>query len=494
MVGAGPGDSGLITVKGLQALRQAEVVVYDRLVGRGILEQMPEHAEKIYVGKNVGHHVVPQERINEILLEKALEGKYVVRLKGGDGFVFGRGGEELELLAAEGIAFEVVPGITSAIAAPAYAGIPVTHRDLSPSLHIITGHLKEDAALQLDYDALTRLGGTLIFMMSVSSLPEISTGLIRAGMQPEMPCAIVENGTLSHQRKFEGTLSIMDQMVKENEVKSPAVFVVGHVCQLSERFDWFSSLPLLGKRILVTRPKATASRLSERLRALGADVVLAPSIRTKSVPFNMPDLNVFNVLIFTSAAGVTSYFDVLDRMGLDARALYGKRIAVVGNETAAALQGRGIKADFVPSVFCGETLAKEMLTTGWLGKEDRVLIAGAAVMSQALPDLLREAEVDFTNLVVYETETLPCQVSDVSDFNWVTFTSASCVEGFVRCFSDAPEQLKKVRALCIGAQTAAEASKYAMEIIVAREATIEAMVEIICEESVKAHGNQTEKA
>lgn len=494
MVGAGPGDSGLITVKGLQALRKAQVVVYDRLVGSGILEQIPENAERIYVGKNVGHHEVPQERINEILLEKALEGKCVVRLKGGDGFVFGRGGEELERLAAGGIAFEVVPGITSAIAAPAYAGIPVTHRDLSPSLHIITGHLKADAALDFDYDALTRLGGTLIFMMSVSSLPEISAGLIQAGMPPEMPCAVVENGTLSRQRKLVGVLSTMDQMVKENAVKSPAVFVVGRVCELSESFDWFSSLPLLGKRILVTRPKASASKLSERLRALGAEVVLAPAIRTEAVPFNMPDLSVFNVLVFTSAAGVTSFFDALNEAGLDARALYDKRIAVVGNETAATLRGRGLTADFVPSVFCGETLAREMLETGWIGNADHVLIAGAAVMSEALPDLLGAAGIAVKRLVVYETQEIPCRLPDITGFDWVTFTSASCVEGFARCVKEPEAQLKSVKAICIGAQTAAEASKYPMEILVAKEATIEAMVEIICEESMKSHGNQTKEA
>lgn len=494
MVGAGPGDAGLMTIKGLQALRQAEVVVYDRLVGGGILEQIPEQAEKIYVGKNVGHHVVPQERINEILLEKALEGKRVVRLKGGDSFVFGRGGEELEELGVHGIPFEVVPGITSAIAAPAYAGIPVTHRELSASLHIITGHLKDGAELKLDYDALVRLGGTLIFLMSVSSLPEIAAGLILAGMSQEMPCAVVENGTLGCQRKLVGTLSMMDLAVKENKVKSPAVFVVGQVCQLSERFDWFSALPLLGKRILVTRPKSTASKLSERLRALGAEVVLAPTIRTRAVSFEMPDLDSYTVLIFTSAAGVSSFFDVIDRVGLDARALYGKRIAVVGNETAAALKACGLKADFVPSVFCGETLAEEILASSWVGTADRVLIAGAAVMSQALPNLLSAAEIELTNLVVYETEALPCQAMELEVFDWVTFTSASCVEGFVRCVNEAPERLKGVKALCIGAQTAAEASKYPMDIVVAKEATIDAMIERICEETVKENEHQTKEA
>lgn len=463
-------------------------MVYDRLVGNRLLDWIPETAERFYVGKNVGDHPVPQERINEILLEKALEGKCVVRLKGGDGFVFGRGGEELEGLRAHGVPFEVVPGITSAIAAPAYAGIPVTHRDLSASLHIITGHLKEDAALSLDYDALIRLGGTLIFMMAVSNLSDIAYGLIQAGMAPEMPCAVVENGTLSRQRKLISSLSEIPQAVKTHGVKSPAVFVVGEVCRLSERFDWFSSLPLFGRRILVTRPRNAASRLSERLAALGAEVVLAPAIRTKPVAFDLPETNAYDLLIFTSAVGVDCFFDEVIRTGQDARALYGKRIAVVGSETAAALKARGIQADFIPSVFSGDALAKEMLTAGWVMKADRVLIAGAAVMSPELRERLRTAEIPTEQLAVYETEAMPCEASleDLAGFDWVTFTSASCVEGFIQSCGANTGRLKGLRALCIGAQTAAEASKYPMEIVVAKAATLESMVETICEETLKS--------
>jgi uroporphyrinogen III methyltransferase/synthase len=483
LVGAGPGDEGLITVKGASVLRQAEVVVYDRLVGEGILEQIPEDAERIYVGKNAGHHAVPQERINEILLEKALEGKSVVRLKGGDGFVFGRGGEELERLRDHGIPFEVVPGITSAVAAPAYAGIPVTHRDLSASLHIITGHLKNDAALDLDYEALVRLGGTLVFMMSVSSIPEISKGLIQAGMLSETPCAAVENGTLNHQRKFVSTLSEMHHVVQAEKVQSPAVSIVGEVCQLSERFDWFSELPLKGRRILVTRPKSTSSKMSQRLKSLGAEVILAPVIRTKPVVFEVPDLSQFSVLIFTSAAGVNSFFDGLMARGIDVRGIFGKRIAVVGNETAAALKVFGLLADFIPSVYCGEALAREMTATGWLTTKDKALIAGASVMSPDLTDLLASKGIPFEITIVYETEKLPCQDIDPLAFDWITFTSASCVEGFVQCV--AAEKLGAVRALCIGEQTAKEASKYSMQVTISKEATVESMIETICEEYEK---------
>lgn len=239
LVGAGPGDPGLLTLKGRALLERAEVVVYDRLVGPEILKMIPENAEKIDVGKNAGKHPVPQPEISRILLEKAQADKQVVRLKGGDSFVFGRGGEELELLIAHGVPFEVVPGITSAIAGAAYAGIPVTHRDYCSSVHLITGHRREDGALGLDYDALNRIGGTLVFLMSVSTIEEISQGLLGVGMAADMPCAMVENGTLPSQRKFRTTLQHAAQTVRDEGVHSPALFIVGRVCTLSDAMNWF---------------------------------------------------------------------------------------------------------------------------------------------------------------------------------------------------------------------------------------------------------------
>ena len=240
LIGAGPGDPGLLTVKGRDCLVKADVVVYDRLVGPKILEMIPESAERIDVGKNSGHHPVPQPEISRILLEKALEGKRVARLKGGDSFVFGRGGEELELLAAHGVPFEVVPGVTSAFAGAAYAGIPVTHRDYCASVHLITGHRQKNGALSIDYEALNRLKGTLVFMMSVANIDEIAQGLMAAGMSPDMPCALVENGTLPSQRKCLTTLALAARKVQEAQIHSPALFIVGRVCLLSETMDWFT--------------------------------------------------------------------------------------------------------------------------------------------------------------------------------------------------------------------------------------------------------------
>ena len=280
LVGAGPGDPGLLTRKGLEALQNAEVVVYDRLVGPAILALMPEHAEQINVGKQASHHPIPQDQINRILLDKALEGKNVVRLKGGDPFLFGRGGEELELLVQHGVPFEEVPGITSAIAAPAYGGIPVTHRDCCSSLHIVTGHQRAGKELDIDFEALVRTGGTLVFLMGVSALPALCRGLLDAGMAPDTPAATVESGTTPAQRRTSATLADLPRRAAEVGVESPAVIVVGQVCALAEQFDWFDRLPLKGKTVVVTRPKERAGTLSGRLRSLGADVWEYPCIAT----------------------------------------------------------------------------------------------------------------------------------------------------------------------------------------------------------------------
>ena len=266
LVGAGPGDPGLLTVKGRQAILDAEVVVYDRLVGPEILALMPDSAEQIDVGKKSNCHPVPQWRINEILLEKAQEGKRVVRLKGGDCFLFGRGGEELELLEQHNIPFEVVPGVTSALSVPAYAGIPVTHRDFTSSVHIITGHAKQNGQLNLDFEALVRHRGTLVFLMSVSSTPMILSGLMQAGMAEDMPAAMIERGTLPHQRKLVATVGTLTRRMQEEHITSPAILIVGAVCALSDSFDWFSRTPLHGVTVAVTRPKNRAGTLTDKLR------------------------------------------------------------------------------------------------------------------------------------------------------------------------------------------------------------------------------------
>ena len=327
LVGAGPGDPGLLTCKGLAALEQAEVVVYDRLVSPAILARIPARAEKIDVGKQPDRHPVPQHEINRILLEKALEGKRVVRLKGGDPFLFGRGGEELELLVEQGVPFEVVPGVTSALAAPSYGGIPVTHRDFASSLHIVTGHRRAGTELAIDFDALVRTGGTLVFLMGVAALEEITAGLLQAGMDGNTPAAMVEKGSTPHQRRLNATLSTLTQRAKEERIQNPAVIVVGEVCALADRFDWFDQLPLKGEAVIVTRPEDRAGALSGKLRQLGAEVLEYPCIRTvpilpcPALEQALGNISRYQWLAFTSPAGVDTLWAWLDARGMDVRAL-----------------------------------------------------------------------------------------------------------------------------------------------------------------------------
>jgi len=478
LVGAGPGDEELLTIKGQRVLACADVVVYDRLVGDGILDMIPGSAERIDVGKNAGSHPVPQEQINQLLAEKAAEDKNVVRLKGGDSFLFGRGGEELILLCEKGISFEVVPGISSAIAAPAYAGIPVTHRDFCSSLHIMTGHKKNDAQLMMDYESLVRMGGTLVFMMSVSSIGDILKGLQSAGMDKDMECAVIENGTKPSQRKLITTLGKAAEDIKEAAIGSPAIVVVGKVCSFSNKLDWFSALPLKGLHILVTRPKPGAARLASGLKQLGADAVLLPSIKTQDMQFEMPNLNAYTMLIFTSVNGVDAFFSRLFEKA-DARTLADKRVAAVGRETAKALLEYGIRADFVPSVYSGDWLGKELIESGSVTKSDRLLILRAKVASVELTDRLKKEGILFDEVPVYETLFEENQTIDFDGFDFVTFTSASCVEGFMHTVR--PCNTGVIKAVCIGNQTAQAAAKYGMNVAISDAATIESMIDKITE-------------
>ncbi|MEG0641881.1 MAG: uroporphyrinogen-III C-methyltransferase, partial [Clostridium sp.] len=277
LVGAGPGDAGLLTLKGLDVINKADVVVYDKLVGHGVMSLIPKTCELIYVGKSSGNHLVPQEEINQIILDNALKGKNVVRLKGGDPFLFGRGAEEIELLYENNVEFEVVPGITSAISAPAYGGIPITHRDFASSVHIITGHFRDNSNSEIDFKSLVKVKGTLVFLMGISSLNIISSGLINGGMNEDMPCAIIQSGTTSKQRKVVSTIKNIEADARKKSIKSPGVIVVGEVCTLSEKFSWYENLSLHGMKILVTRPSELSSRLSSKLYNKGAEVVNMPS-------------------------------------------------------------------------------------------------------------------------------------------------------------------------------------------------------------------------
>ncbi|HOM01600.1 MAG TPA: uroporphyrinogen-III C-methyltransferase [Acetivibrio sp.] len=479
LVGAGPGDEELLTVKAVDIIKRADVIVYDRLVSGSILSRIPDNAEKINVGKNAGNHPVPQHEINKILINKALEGKTVVRLKGGDPFVFGRGGEELEFLHENGIPFEVVPGITSAIAAAAYAGIPVTHRDFCSSLHIITGHAKDGGSLDIDYDSLVKLKGTLIFLMSVASFPQIALGLIEAGLNPDMDAAVIENGTRANQRKFVAKLCDIPKVIEENQVQSPAIIVVGKVCALSGKLDWFSKLPLYGCNVLVTGPKKTSEKLVGQLSRLGAYVIEYPCIDTEPMDFDI-DIKEYSWIIFTSSLGVQIFFKKLNEAKLDSRHLHNKKIAAVGSQTAEELLKHGICADFVPSKFDGKHLANELLRSGKITSKDKVVVFRAKDGTKELVEIFESSNISYTDVPAYTTKYIKQDKVDINNIDYITFTSESCVKGFAYSFDNAINS-SKINAICIGEQTAKAARAYGMNTIISDAATVSSMVEKIVE-------------
>lgn len=484
LVGAGPGDGGLMTIKGRKALEQAEVVVYDRLVSGEILALIPSKAKGIDVGKHAGHHPIPQEQINEILRRESQAGKRVVRLKGGDPFLFGRGGEELECLAYHGIPFEVVPGVTSALAAPAYAGIPVTHRDFASSVHIITGHRRHGEPLDIDFEALVRTGGTLLFLMGVSALEEICRGLLDAGMDPATPSAVVERGTTPTQRRVSAPLGELPQRTAEAEIGSPAVIIVGGVCTLADRLDWFGALPLKGRRVVVTRPKERAGTLAARLRDLGAEVWEYPCIET--VPIEpcpameraVEHIAFYEWLVFTSPAGVERLWQFLEAQELDARALGPVKLAAIGPGTDRALRTHGLRADLIPEVYDAAHLGQALARRA----EGRILLLRAQEGSHALVAALQAARLEYDDVPVYQTryEGVPSSTLQTAlaagEIDDVTFTSASTVKAFLALVG-AGANLSGIRGICIGEQTAAEARRAGISVVVARQATIDAMVE-----------------
>ncbi|MGB8990813.1 MAG: uroporphyrinogen-III C-methyltransferase [Desulfobaccales bacterium] len=441
LVGAGPGDPGLITVKGLEVLRRAQVVVYDQLASPELLQEAPAGAELIYVGKKAGAHALPQEGINELLVAKARAGLTVVRLKGGDPFVFGRGGEEAEELAAAGIPFEVVPGVTSAVAVPAYAGIPVTHRRYTTLVTFITGH--EDPgkeASTIPWAALGQNPGTLVFLMGVKNLAENCRRLVAAGRAPETPAAVIQSGTTTSQRTVAGTLADIAPKAIAADIRPPAVLVVGGVVELAETLQWWENRPLWGKTVVVTRSREQASRLVELLRAAGAHCLEVPTIEI-APPADYAPLDAalqhlarYDWVIFTSANGVNAFMDRLFHMGLDVRALGRARLAVIGPATADALKPYGLIADVVPDTFQAEGLL-EVLSPRLMGGT-RILLARAEQARDVLPDGLTRMEAKLDVVPVYRArppQVVPPEAAAVLESGRVdilTFTSSSTVHNF----------------------------------------------------------------
>lgn len=497
LVGAGPGSGELLTIKARRLLEEGDCIVYDRLVGKEIISMIPAGKEMIDVGKSVGRHMTPQEEINQILVREAKLGKRVVRLKGGDPFLFGRGGEELKELGRMGIPFEVVPGVTSALAVPAYNGIPVTHRDYVSSVHIITGHHKAGGEDEICYEALVNTRGTLVFLMGVGALPEIMDGLIKAGMGPDMPAAILQQGTLSGQKKVLATVQTLAEEAQRQQIIAPAIIVVGEVCRLSLNLEWRGALPLFGERIIVTRPKERGAELLERLRELGAEAVSIPVIRTvpikdtkrlARIKEEIERLREYQMLVFTSPYGVERFFDILMEMGRDARALSHMRFAVIGQGTGRALAQKGIAADYMPGKYDGSSLGKLLSEQPDIAADGRMVRLLLARSSMGGEEILKEFDknprFDYTDLAIYDTvyveeerEVLRTCIRD-RDFTKVIFTSSSTVEGFLRMAGDVSCQ--GICAVCIGENTKQAAEAGGMDTVTARNATVDELVACIC--------------
>ena len=477
LVGAGPGGKGLLTLRGLEALGEADAVVYDRLVSEEILSLIPSSAEKIDAGKSPGSHPVPQPEINRILVEKAEEGKTVVRLKGGDPFVFGRGGEELDIPAEKGIPFEVVPGVTSAVAALSEAGIPVTARGVASSFHVITGHQKGDEPLQIPFDALAKAGGTLVFLMGMGALPRLSEGLLSAGMDPETPAAIVENGARPEQRKLLSTLARLPEEAAAMGLHSPAVIAVGAVCGLSGRYGWREKLPLHGQKIIAGRSGSAEGKLLRLLERMGASVYDLPLIRTDPLPGPVPpELLDSRWLTFSSKVGVRCFFARLVESGLDTRALSGIKIAAVGRATAAALREKGILPDLIPEQFDGEHLGKALIER--TEPFDLITLCEPESPSGTLREMLTAAGRTVRSLPLYRTAPLPLREPErvermLREGVPAAFSSGSMARSLAASLPGM--DFSGVTAFCIGRETGKAAREAGFRTVVAEEATLEGL-------------------
>jgi len=454
LVGAGPGDPGLLTARALELIARADVILHDRLIPATALDGARPDAELIYVGKEGGGPSMPQADIEVKLVERAMAGRSVVRLKGGDPFVFGRGGEEALTLLAAGIDFEVVPGVTAGIAAPAYAGIPVTQREVASAVAFVTGHEDPDKPESaLDWPALAAFPGTLVFYMGVRALPTIAERLVAGGRPPHEPVAVVERGTLPGQRTLVATLADVAERAREERIRAPAITLVGPVATLHADLAWLERRPLHGRTVTVTRARAQASPIAVRLRDLGAEVVEAPTIRAVPLPAELPDLGAYDLVCVTSPNGAVELFRRLDEAGLDARALAGTHVAAIGPGTAAALADGGVRADTVPKRPVAEGLV-EALDSRRFGS---ALIVRAAEGRDVLVEALRERGTRVEVLPVYETVPDPLDpptLAAAAASDYLTFTSASTVRFFAQAAGDGA--LRGPRIGSIGPATSAE--------------------------------------
>ncbi|MBO9597478.1 MAG: uroporphyrinogen-III C-methyltransferase [Cohnella sp.] len=497
LVGAGPGDPKLITIRGLEALQRSDVVVFDRLAGPQLLNHARPDAERIYVGKLPDRHTMKQEEINQLLVDLALQGKSVTRLKGGDPTVFGRVGEEAELLRRNGVEYEIIPGITSAISVPAYAGIPVTHRDLASSFSVITGHESPDKLdLSIHWDKVTNATGTLVFLMGVAKIGYISEQLVKHGRPPETPVALVQWGTRAEQRTLVGTLDNIEAKVREANFKPPAVIIVGDVVNQRETLSWVERKPLFGQRVLVTRARSQASDLVAKLDDLGAETYEYPVIETKlpdsvgnaaAIRHALTQADDYDWVILTSVNGVEYFFRWLEKEAVDIRRFHRAKFAAVGPKTAEELARRGIRADLLPESYQAEGLMEKL--DGLVKPGQKALLPRGDLARELLPRKLKELGVEAITIDVYETALMApkdmwiAEMLANQEIHVITFTSSSTVVNLLEALringiEDPAAALQGIEIACIGPVTAETARKHGLQVtVVPQHATIDGMVE-----------------
>ena len=488
LVGAGPGDPGLLTLKAARALRSADVLLYDYLASDATVALAPPTCEKIYVGKQAGQHTLSQDAINELIVAKAREGKHVVRLKGGDPFVFGRGAEEAQELQAAGVPFEIIPGITSAIAAPAYAGIPVTHRAHNVAFTVLTGH--EDPSKSestIDWARFADPHQTLVLLMAMGNLQNIAAKLIGHGLPAQTPVAVIREGTRPTQQTLVATLGTIAQEVQRAKIGAPAIVIIGDVVGVREQIRWFDNGPLFGKRVLITRPLEGSTEFAGGLLERGAVPIHAPTIAigppddTSAARNAVSRLMTYDWIVFTSRNGVECFFAELNDCGYDARRLGNAKVAAIGPKTAAALMDYGIRADLVPERYVAEDLAAELVKQS--AAQSRVLLYRAQEARDILPKLLVNRGRLIDDVAAYKTSFVadPDLERKVSDADILTFTSASTVNGFVHNLgADALTRSHGKTIACIGPVTAQAARDAGLRVDVeARDSTVEGLLDAL---------------
>lgn len=494
LVGAGPGDEDLLTRKGLRLLREADVVVYDNLASSSLLNEVRDDAELIYAGKRSSNHHLKQYETNELLVKLALEGKNVVRLKGGDPYIFGRGGEEGQELREAGVDFEVVPGISSSYSVPAYCGIPVTHRDFASSFHVITGHEgnHKNGVSVLNYETLAKEEGTLIFLMGLKNLPNIVASLMENGKDPATPVGVLQEGTTARQRVATGTLADIVEVVKREGIKTPAITVVGSVVSLRQVLDWYGHKPLSGKSVLVTGTTSMVERLSPILKEEGAEAISFSLIRTERM--RLPELDIalkeidkYNWIVFTSANGVECFFEEMQELRKDIRDLSHIRFAVIGDGTRKALEAHSIFCDFIPTAYSSKDMAEAMIPH--IEKDEKVLLLRAEEANRVLPDALEEAGISHTCISLYHTVVDTRKAEELNRLikmvDYVTFASSSAVRAFVSMVDDLDEV--KGKYISIGPVTTKTAQENGLSIaktavVYTARGMVETMIQDVAEE------------